>query len=530
MKRSKQPKPNSKCQCNSGKKYKKCCGKFQVQASLASPCPPRTTPARSRPSTTSPTFTPGFQDWSEAFEQSKATYDTIKPLLDLCPGFETPLVINQWAKRKPDGPPLLSLFSFSENWRSHDLESGDSMTTPVHLAVHEALITTTKEFYDLTQEQQQGLRARCNDHYTRTQALLVSSYQDATNFFFNLTKSDRLDYFDRMLQRFEWSAKGLKMRACNQHEENTFDYQPGAHHVLMYTSLVILASQENTPEHMEFVVPAALVRMFAVNLMCDGEPDMWAFNCHCFDNCVTFPAITCSLLMLGGLPHHGDVVVDTLLKIVVEDYWESWVTSHGMQLCLSICCCLAARQPERFRERVLDVFAALLDKNSMDRCPSENPPCWFLTRVTWFVVFLRGTRIARSIRDAFKRDRLDPMLFGGYTSFLQDMNMKIDYENDKVAKAEIKDPRIWTMGEETEDMIAKKIENAREILSSKASTSGADPRKNSCAQCGSTEVKVQGKTTLLKCSRCKITCYCSPECKNNSPPPHSAATTGIATF
>ena len=74
------------------------------------------------------------------------------------------------------------------------------------------------------------------------------------------------------------------------------------------------------------------------------------------------------------------------------------------------------------------------------------------------------------------------------------------------------------MGEETEDMIAKKIENAREILSSKASTSGADPRKNSCAQCGSTEVKVQGKTTLLKCSRCKITCYCSPECKNNSPP------------
>jgi len=331
-----------------------------------------------------------------------------------------------------------------------------------------------------------------------------------------------------MLQRFEWSAKSLNIRAQTVYEEeNTFDYQPGAHHVLMYTSLVILASQENTPKqmkHMEFVIPAALVRMFAVNLMCDGEPDMYAFNCHCFDNRVTFPAFTCSLLMLGGLPNHGDVVVDTLLKIVVEDYWESWVTSHGMQLCLSICCCLASRQPERFREKVLDVFSALLDKNSIDRCPSENPPRWFLTRVTWFVVFLRGTRISRSIRDAFKRDRLDPMLYGGYTSFLEDMNMKIDYKNDKVAKAEIKNPRIWTMGEETEDMITKKIENARKILSSKASTSGADPRKNSCAQCGTTEVKVQGKTMLLKCSRCKITCYCSPECKNTPPHPHSTAT------
>ena len=60
---------------------------------------------------------------------------------------------------------------------------------------------------------------------------------------------------------------------------------------------------------------------------------------------------------------------------------------------------------------------------------------WFLTKVAWYVVFLRGNRVACSVGTAFKMGRLYTYVIRRmHASFLEDMDMKIDFKKDKIAK------------------------------------------------------------------------------------------------
>jgi hypothetical protein len=95
---------------------------------------------------------------------------------------------------------------------------------------------------------------------------------------------------------------------------------------------------------------------------------------------------------------------------------------------------------------------------------------WFLTKVAWYVVFLRGNRVACSVGTAFKMGRLYTYMYvirRMHASFLEDMDMKIDFKKDKIAKD---NPRIWTMCEETSEDLARKYQDVKKHMLSKATS------------------------------------------------------------
>ena len=482
---------------------------------------------------TNPLFQLNQFNMTAEHEDNNANWEKLLPLLNLQPKNKESRLPSffqhsGWHEKRVAGdPPILTLSGFSEDWTSRLVEQGMSTVTPVHLAVHESTTTNVSGYYSLTETQRDGLRARCEEHYARIEKDVSSYYRVLVDSFRDMPIEQQAQYFDCFLRRFEWSARGARMRLEMGYDygENNLNLEPATHTILIYAALMYntsssssISASSSAPSapsapSPSFVVPAAAIRALAVHIMCDGQPTPFTVNCACCDNRVQYPAILYALLTLGGLPYHGEVVVDTLLNIVIEEFREWWCTKDGMLLCLSVCCCLASRQPNRYRSKVLDVLAALLDKNSLNRCQHEEPEGWFLTSVAWYVVFLRGNRLARSVGKAFKMGRLDPMLFGGYTSFLEAMDMKVDFKNDKIAKHALENPGIWTMGKETPEELARKYQDVKDDMLSKATASGVDPRQKSCAQCGAAEAKDKGRNKLLSCSRCKVTKYCSAECQ-----------------
>ena len=167
-------------------------------------------------------------------------------------------------------------------------------------------------------------------------------------------------------------------------------------------------------------------------------------------------------------------------------------------MCAALGCLIAARHPERARQQVVDMLSAVLHPKAVERCvpACRDEALWLRTNLVRGVMFLRTMEAVPATRKAFKAGKIDELLWGGYTVFLQRMGLKVDLENDSVAKRAVENPDFFYFDGQGREEIGETSRGKGQMLRAEAeehnrgpAAGAAAPPSHVCAQCGVTSSK-----------------------------------------
>ena len=172
-----------------------------------------------------------------------------------------------------------------------------------------------------------------------------------------------------------------------------------------------------------------------------------------------------------------------------------------MEMCANLGCCIAARRPERARQQVVDMLSAVLHPEAVERCgpAGSDEALLFRTNLVRGVMFLRAMEAVPATRKAFKAGKIDELMWGGYTVFLQRMGLRVDLENDAVAREAVECPSVFVLHGQGKKEMEEKVRRQGQKLRAEAekhnralAARAAAPPCRVCAQCGASSNRARG--------------------------------------